>query len=369
MHRPLFLLAFLLACPLAFIGANPRSPAAAHVVPPESRVSELAKDGGAAAVRAASHNRDCAYWASRITGPDYGLTAVPVGCQCDGCECGDGCACEHIELIQLAQAGDKKTTKPKPRDDEDDPKPAPKPKPAPPKPAEPVEPPAVTLVADDDVTAELGHKAIVAVKTTAKKVTWRIPTGVDTVSLDGRRLAVWAPPGTYVFHAMVPNGDDVLDASVVLTVTGPRPPPGPGPVDPPKPPVDPPAPADPYAAALQAAYDAAPDPDKSDKLDRYALFVSIVLKPADPNATSALDTPTTTTSTALLTVLTSIRRGVGLPNGTLPGVGNAIEAELLKVLGAPDITKVPAFELTPEWRAKLRAFFERTAAAIKAVKR
>lgn len=354
MHRPLFLIAFALACPLTFTGANPpRTPAtnAANTAPA----------------------RDAAYWASKITGPDYGLTAVPVRCQCDVCSCGDACACEHIELIQVAQVGEKKTTKPKPKDDADDdePKPAPKPRPAPPappKPAEPVEPPVVTLTADGDITAELGHKAIVAVKTTAKKVTWRIPAGVDTVSLDGRRLAVWAPPGTYVFHAMVPSGDDVIDADVVLTVTGPRPPPSP--VDPPKPPpvpVDPPAPQDPYAAALQVAYNAAAmDPQRSDKLDRYAAFVAFVLKPVE--GTSALDTPTTTTSTALLKVLHNIRVSF-LPDGAFPSVKSAIDAELLKMLAVDDITKVPAFDLTPEWRARFRAFFERTAVALKAIKR
>jgi hypothetical protein len=118
---------------------------------------------------------------------------------------------------------------------------------------------------------------------------------------------------------------------------------------------------------VQAAYAGTPDADKADKLDRYIAYVDFVLKPT--TGISALDTDTTTTSTALLKVLVTIRRGSGLPDGTLPAVGNAIEAELLKTLGAADVTKVPAFELTPEWRAKLRTFFERTSAALKAVKR
>lgn len=86
---------------------------------------------------------------------------------------------------------------------------------------------------------EVGRKIVVQAETTAKKVTWKVPAGCDSVPLDGKRLAVWALPGTYTFTAMVPNGDDVVAVDVVLTVTGPRPPPNPpGPVDPPTP-VDP----------------------------------------------------------------------------------------------------------------------------------
>lgn len=92
-----------------------------------------------------------------------------------------------------------------------------------------------TLKVAPALTVEVGKKCVIAAETTAKKVTWSIPPGVDAMPLDGKRLAVWAPPGTYTLRAAVPNGDDVVMAVVTLTVTGPRPPPGP--VDPVVPPV------------------------------------------------------------------------------------------------------------------------------------
>lgn len=70
------------------------------------------------------------------------------------------------------------------------------------------------------VTAAIGTKCIVTVETTAKKVTWRMPAGVEYVSLNGKQAAVWALPGTYTLVAQVPAGDDVLSADVVLTITG-----------------------------------------------------------------------------------------------------------------------------------------------------
>jgi len=90
--------------------------------------------------------------------------------------------------------------------------------------ADPVPPPkptdTVTLKDAKPVTAAVGRKCLIEVETTAKKVTWKIPAEVDTVTLDGRRLAVWALPGTYTLTAMVPSGDDVLSVDVTLTVTG-----------------------------------------------------------------------------------------------------------------------------------------------------
>jgi hypothetical protein len=96
----------------------------------------------------------------------------------------------------------------------------------------PEPPPGVLLELAPSVSVEVGRKCVLTATTTAKKVTWSVPPGADAMPLDGRRLAVWAPPGTYVFRAMVPNGDDVVATETVLTVTGPRPPPGPNPPEP-----------------------------------------------------------------------------------------------------------------------------------------
>src|SRR6185436_829666 len=102
------------------------------------------------------------------------------------------------------------------------------------------DPPPPVLEVLGPTTVEVGKKCVIKVQTTAKKVTWKIPSGCDAENLDGKRLAVWALPGTYTFVAMVPNGDDVVSIDYVLTVVGPRPPPPPDPVDPIPPPPPPP---------------------------------------------------------------------------------------------------------------------------------
>ena len=101
--------------------------------------------------------------------------------------------------------------------------------------------PAVTLKVTGPATVDVGKKCVLVAETGAKKVTWKSPPGCDSLAIDGKRLAVWAPPGRYVFVAMVPAGDDVLAVETVLTVTGAIPPPGPTPV-PPSPPGPTPAP-------------------------------------------------------------------------------------------------------------------------------
>lgn len=81
-------------------------------------------------------------------------------------------------------------------------------------------PPIITLDAGKAVTAPVGKKCVVEVKTTAKKVTWRLPEGIDSIALDGKRLAVWAVPGEYLLRAQVPNGEEVLEVDVKVTITG-----------------------------------------------------------------------------------------------------------------------------------------------------
>lgn len=101
-------------------------------------------------------------------------------------------------------------------------------------------PDAVKLVPGKAMSSLIGKKCIVKVETTAKKVTWKIPSGIDAVSV-GNDLHVWATEGVYTLTAQVPSGDDVLSTDVVLTVIGPRPPPTPA--DPPAP--VPPTPVEP----------------------------------------------------------------------------------------------------------------------------
>lgn len=102
--------------------------------------------------------------------------------------------------------------------------------------ADPV-PPATTLDLGQPVTVPVGKKCVLEATTSAKKVTWKVPAGCDAMPLDGKRLAVWANPGTYVFTAMVPSGEDVVSKELVLTVVGAQPPPippepGPTPIPP-----------------------------------------------------------------------------------------------------------------------------------------
>lgn len=99
----------------------------------------------------------------------------------------------------------------------------------------PEAPPVVTLKLVAPKSVEPGKRLVIVAETKAPKVTWDVPAGVDALPLDGKRLAVWALPGSYEFRALVPSGEDVVSAKVVVVVTGPRPPPvppGPGPKPP-----------------------------------------------------------------------------------------------------------------------------------------
>jgi len=230
------------------------------------------------------------------------------------------------------------------------------------------EPAPLTVETDPDTpqTVAVGKRCVIGVKTKARKVTWEIPTGVETISLDGKRLAVWGLPGTYVFTAMVPNGDDVAHIKITLTISGGITPPGPQPPAPTPP--TPPAPADAYTAALQDAYNRSVDSDKADKLYRYIVFLDTVLKP--PTGTSVLDTQTTTTSTQLLANLVAMRRAAGLPDGSLEGVGNIIEETLVRdVLKGEPGKPVQAFNLDTNSRAAFRTFFTKTYNALTKVQK
>jgi hypothetical protein len=116
---------------------------------------------------------------------------------------------------------------------------------------------AVTIETVQPVTADLGKKCVVEVKTTAKKVTWRLPAGIDSVPLttDGKKLAVWAMPGSYTLMAYAPSGDDVVVADVLVTITGTAPTPGP---------------VDQLLKDLQAAYNADTGATKKDDIAKLA---------------------------------------------------------------------------------------------------
>lgn len=127
----------------------------------------------------------------------------------------------------------------------------------------------VSLELGKPMTVELGKKCIIRAETSAKKVTWDIPQGVDTVPLDGKSLAVWATPGTYTFRAMVPSGDDVVSKEQILTVVGPRPPPI----------------VDKLVEAVQKAYDQEPSATRAqDKNSLKLVFQSTAASMTDPTA-------------------------------------------------------------------------------------
>ncbi len=210
------------------------------------------------------------------------------------------------------------------------------------------DPPASVLEANGPTTVEVGKKAIVKVATTAKKVTWKIPAGCDTETLDGKRLAVWALPGTYTFVAMVPNGDDVISVDCVLTVTGPRPPPAPTPVDP----VDPVL--TPFQVKLQAAFRA----DTGATLDsksKYAAFYRQAAKTAQDNSL--------TTAGALTTDMATAVKLLGIPPGSLVNTARAIEAEI-----TPLLPKSPATLLDGPTRALYTQTYNRIAADLEVIK-
>ncbi len=158
------------------------------------------------------------------------------------------------------------------------------------------------------VTAEVGKKIVLTADTAAKKVTWRIPAGCDALPLDGKRLAVWAPPGTYLFTAMAPSGDDVVSAEVVLTVTGPRPPP--------------PPPVDQLVTDLQAAYTSEADPAKLKALTEIMGGVVTAAKASG-----------TVTTTKQLQDKVHLATDLAVGVGKLPNTRKAIGAYLVTKLG------------------------------------
>lgn len=112
----------------------------------------------------------------------------------------------------------------------------------------PPAPAAVFLTAPKTITVRLGEKILIEAKTSAKKVTWKTPIGIDTEAIDGgKRLACWAGEGTYRLLASIPRGEDVLHSETILIVTGPRPPP-----TPPQPPPDPVPPTPPQPEPVKS---------------------------------------------------------------------------------------------------------------------
>jgi hypothetical protein len=212
---------------------------------------------------------------------------------------------------------------------------------SPPRDPAPAPAPAVTIDLGAPVTVEVGRKCILSAETTAKKVTWKVPAGCDAYALDGKRIAVWAPPGTYVFAAMAPAGDDVITAEVVLTVTGARPPPSPVPPDP----------VAPLAAALQAAY--TPEADAARLKTLAELMGSVV---AAAKASGAV----TTTKQLQEKVHQATDLAVGV--GKLPATRRAVGEYLVTKLGNASQPMTEA-----AW-ATAAAEYANVAAALKQVK-
>ena len=209
-------------------------------------------------------------------------------------------------------------------------------------PPEPI-PPGTTLELGQPITVPVGKKCILTAETTAKKVTWITPPGADAMPLDGRRLAVWATPGTYTFTAMVPSGDDVISKEIVLTVTGAIPPPIPIPV-----PV-----VDPLIALAQLAYTSDPSPTKAaDKVGLSTVFTILA---------DAANAPEIKTAKNLFDVVHgSIQNRLG---DRLKPVRTIVGAELNKILPTNQLS-----ELTQKNRDDARAQFLRFAEILDKVK-
>lgn len=209
------------------------------------------------------------------------------------------------------------------------------------------DPPLPVLEVIGPITAEVGKKCVIRVQTTAKKVTWKIPAGCDTENLDGRRLAVWALPGTYTFVAMVPYGDDVVSMDYVLTVTGPRPPPPP----PPPPPDDPVL--TPFQVKLQAAYRA--DGATLESKSKYAALWRNAAK------TTVFDTGIATPG-ALLAELKVAVGLLGIPHGSLDKTARVVADEL-----NPLMPKPANGTMTAEVRQGVATLFTRIATDLDAI--
>lgn len=197
--------------------------------------------------------------------------------------------------------------------------------------ADPVPPPATTpakkivdptptpvgesLELSGPTTVEVGRQCVITAKTNAKKVTWKIPPGADVLALDGKRIAVWAAPGTYTFTGLIPSGDDVVSSEVVLVVTGPRPPP---------------PPADQLLKKVQAAYTADQSPTKvEDKIKLLAVFSVLAEDPlTDPPVGTEgklFDFIHNSITSRIGTRLTSTRELLGEElNGVLTRKSNAV---------------------------------------------
>lgn len=86
--------------------------------------------------------------------------------------------------------------------------------------------PAPAIKLPETVKVQPGMLARVRPETAAKRVTWRVPAGVDAERVnDGLLLVATAPPGRYALTAAVCVGEDVTLADVVLVVEGIGPPP------------------------------------------------------------------------------------------------------------------------------------------------
>jgi len=215
------------------------------------------------------------------------------------------------------------------------------PQPMPPLPASPLK------LIPEKLSAESGRITIIRVETTAKKITWDIPSGFDTDSNDGgKKLVIVAiptlPSGTYVLKALAAIADDVVVSRCEITITGA-----------PSPPI-PPQPADPLVSDLQRLYTADTNVNKSAILIKLAAIWRA--------GVGAAKNPNIATPSALLASLTSAV-GSQMAATDLGTIRDRIGVELNKIIPAD-----PESQMTADFRQRAADTFARIATALETIK-
>jgi len=208
-------------------------------------------------------------------------------------------------------------------------------------------PPSLKLPAE--VRGSPGVEILVKAETTAKKVAWRaLDPGLMLVSrsrlLDQKEMPVFAcQPGRYRLAAWCCAGDgDVTEQQETVVVVEGAPPPPPGPT--------------PLTVALQAAYNADPDPKKAELLKD----LRAVWKLAPGLCDRRNDGSDPATVEALLLIIK--KAADGMSRDALKGVRVKIAEELKVALPDP---KAPLTDLT---LAAAKALFVRVSQSLEGVK-
>jgi hypothetical protein len=214
--------------------------------------------------------------------------------------------------------------------------------PAPPAPTPPVPVPAPPLKLPEKVTGPRDTILdIVGEVAAGKKITWRVPAGVDsrpkagadgfTPPSDTGKLCVCAPPGIYRVEGFVVNGDGVSAASTVLVVVGQ--------------PDPPPAPADPFTTDLRRLV---VGQSKADAAKLKALY---------SQACGYCNEPTITSLSSLVAIIHTAGDTLQIGAGLQP-FRDRLKKELIDKLGGADTA------LTPALRAQACAIYTTAATAL-----